>query len=168
MMPRLRRALGVGALLLVAATGGGAIWPRAEPGPQQPIAFSHQVHAEQFQIPCLYCHTDAIRSPVAGVPTVERCMGCHQLTAATRPEVKKIREHWTQREPIAWVRVHSLPRFVYFSHKRHVLAEVPCQACHGEVERMDVVRRVASLEMGWCVACHRQRGASLDCLACHM
>jgi hypothetical protein len=151
------------------AGGAGALTRLggARRGPDQPIAFSHRVHAGEFRIPCQYCHAAADRSSVAGIPSVERCMGCHQLTARTRPEVVKLTDYWTRGVPIPWVRVHSLPRFVYFSHKRHVRRDVPCQACHGQVEAMDVLRRVASLEMGWCVACHRERRASLDCLTCH-
>lgn len=166
--PVLRRNLGIiGLLLLGAGSVAAALWDREPAAPVQPIAFSHRVHAEEFQIPCLYCHTAATRSPVAGIPSVQKCMGCHQLTARTRPEVVKLKGYWDRREPIPWIRIHSLPRFVYFSHKRHVRRDVPCQACHGEVGKMDTVRRVTSLQMNWCVECHRQRQASLDCLTCH-
>lgn len=94
-------------------------------------------------------------------------MGCHKLTATTRPEVIKLKGYFSRGEPIPWIRVHSLPRFVYFSHRRHVLRDIPCRSCHGEVEKMDTVRQVASLTMGWCVECHQKNRASLDCLTCH-
>lgn len=166
--PGLRRGLAVAALLVLAGGGAAAtLWTRPRGDPAQPITFSHRVHAEQFQIPCLYCHTAATRSPVAGIPSVERCMGCHKLTATTRPEVIKLKGYFSRGEPIPWIRVHSLPRFVYFSHRRHVLRDIPCQACHGEVEKMDTVRQVGPLTMGWCVECHRKEQASLDCLTCH-
>ncbi len=160
--------------------------------PQQPIFFSHLIHAGSYGIPCLYCHADARRGPAAGLPSVERCMGCHRVIGAQdNPEIRKIHEYWNRRQPIPWVRVFSVPEFTYFPHKAHVRAGVACQTCHGPVERMRVVgartgRTLASdllhlvgleppappLTMGWCVNCHReqnQRGARapLDCLACH-
>ena len=147
--------------LVVAAGCGGA------EGPAQPIDFSHRLHAGDYQVPCLYCHDSARRSPVAGVPPVQRCMNCHRFVAISSPEIQKIIASWDKKEPIRWIRVHTLPDFVYFSHKRHVLKDIACQSCHGEVERMDRVRRVASLEMGWCLACHEKNGASRDCLTCH-
>ena len=99
--------------------------------PEQPIAFSHQIHAGSFEIPCLYCHTDARRSASAGVPSVNKCVGCHQLVVPDRPQIRLVMEYWENKEPIPWVRVHDLPDFVYFPHKRHVLAGVECQTCHG-------------------------------------
>lgn len=135
--------------------------------PAQPMAFNHKVHAGDYQIPCLYCHTYARWSPVAGVPSMERCMGCHASIESDHPEIGKLRAYWARKEPISWVRVHTLPAFVRFSHKRHVRADITCQTCHGPVERMIRVRQTASLEMGWCVECHRQRKASTDCLVCH-
>lgn len=165
----MRWAVVAGALLLLLGAGTAvALFTKPRSAPAQPIAFNHRVHAEQYQIPCLYCHVFATRSPVAGIPSVERCMGCHKLIATTRPEVIKLKGFWTRGEPIPWFRVHSLPRFVYFSHKRHVLRGIPCQACHGEVEKMELVRQVAPLTMGWCVECHRKEQASLDCLTCHL
>ena len=147
----------------------------------QPIAFSHKLHAGDKQIPCQYCHAYARSSAVAGVPSVQTCMGCHQLIAARQPEVRRIAAFWQQRQPIPWVKIHNLPDFVYFSHKRHVRAGVACQECHGPVETMDVVKQVSSLEMGWCIDCHSQRIARvpdpeerlltqqrmLDCATCH-
>lgn len=134
---------------------------------EQPIAFNHKLHAGEKQIPCQYCHAYARRSPAAGVPSVQACMGCHSLVAVNRPEVRKLAAFWEQKQPIPWVKIHDLPDFVYFSHKRHVRAGVKCQECHGAVETMEQVVQAASLEMGWCLSCHRQRGASIDCATCH-
>lgn len=134
---------------------------------EQPIAFSHKLHAGDKTIPCQYCHAYARRGPVAGVPSVERCMGCHNFIATRRPEIKKLAAYWERKQPIPWIRVYTLPDYVYFSHKRHIRAGLECQRCHGPVETMPVVFKYSSLEMGWCLSCHRQRGAPVDCATCH-
>ncbi|HKZ53583.1 MAG TPA: cytochrome c3 family protein [Candidatus Acidoferrales bacterium] len=139
----------------------------ARAGIEQPIFFSHKLHAGEKQIPCQYCHAYARRSTVAGVPSVQTCMGCHSLVGVRKPEVRKLAAYWQERQPIPWVRIHSVPDFVYFPHKRHVRAGVRCQECHGPVETMDEVYQFASLQMGWCLNCHNQRGASVDCATCH-
>jgi mono/diheme cytochrome c family protein len=164
-----------------------------EGAPAQPIFFSHVIHAGSFQIPCLHCHADARRSEYAGLPSVERCMGCHKIIGAQdNPEIAKIHDYWRRREPIPWVRVFKVPEFTYFPHKAHVRAGVACQTCHGPIERMRVVGaetgpRLANdllnlvglrppppaLSMGWCVDCHRHENAAhgakapLDCITCH-
>ncbi len=154
--------------MAIALALGAFFWTKSSSRPpSQPIAFSHKVHAGENKIPCLYCHAYARRSPAAGVPSVERCMGCHKITGLGKPEVEKIHAFWEQKQPIPWVRVYRLPDFVYFSHKRHILKAVPCQSCHGEVEKMDEVAALRRLEMGWCLGCHRKEGADTDCLTCH-
>jgi hypothetical protein len=138
------------------------------PAPAQPIEFSHVVHAGSYQIDCQYCHADARRSPYAGLPSVERCMGCHKIVASQgNPQIDKLKAAWTERRRIPWVRLHKLPGFVYFPHKRHVAKDVECQECHGPVERMQRVAQVAPLTMGWCIACHAERRGPLDCVVCH-
>ncbi|MBI4608664.1 MAG: cytochrome c3 family protein [Candidatus Rokubacteria bacterium] len=155
-------------------------------GPAQPIAFSHAIHAGQYQIDCQYCHSDARRSEYAGIPSVTRCMGCHKITAADRPEIKKLAEYLGKQEAIPWVRVYKVPEYVYFPHKPHIRADVACQTCHGPVQTMDVVaartgQRLTNdllnligfapaappLTMGWCIECHTARKASLECSTCH-
>lgn len=137
--------------------------------PEQPIEFSHRVHAGDFEIPCLYCHTQARRSPVAGVPSVSKCAGCHESVATDRPQVREVMRHFANREPIPWIKIHDLPDFVHFPHKRHVQADVECQTCHGPVETMDRVSRQAPMQMGLCLDCHRQNEVEhgLDCWTCH-
>jgi mono/diheme cytochrome c family protein len=138
------------------------------PAPVQPIEFSHVVHAGSYRIECLYCHADARRSSYAGLPSTERCFGCHKIVAAQgNPEVQKLQQYWNRKEPIPWVRIHKVAGFVHFSHKRHVQAKLRCQECHGPVERMQRVAQVAPLTMGWCVACHAERQGPLDCMTCH-
>jgi len=133
----------------------------------QPVRFSHRIHADENGIPCLYCHASARLGPVAGIPSVERCAGCHTSVAKEDPEVVKVMDFWDKKTPIPWVRVHQLPEYVRFTHRRHVAAGVSCQTCHGEVERMEAAVRVNELTMGWCVSCHEERKASTDCLTCH-
>jgi hypothetical protein len=137
--------------------------------PEQPIKFSHQIHAGENEIPCLYCHVQARRSPSAGVPSVNKCMGCHAEVATDRPQIRMVKKYFDNKEPIPWVKVHDLPDFVHFTHKRHVQADISCQTCHGPVEKMDVVSREAPLEMGLCLACHKENEVEFgtDCLTCH-
>lgn len=137
--------------------------------PVQPINFSHKLHVTDNDIPCMYCHTSADKSPVAGVPSVEKCMGCHKVIATDKPEIIKLTEFWNKREAIPWIKVHDLPDFVYFTHKRHIKAGIACQTCHGPVETMQRVTRVSSLKMPWCVDCHTERQVEngRDCVTCH-
>ena len=146
-----------------------ADWHVYKRPPDQPIAFSHRIHAGQLSLECTFCHESMDKSPFAGIPPVEKCMSCHATVATDRPEIIKLAGYWENQEPMEWVRVHRIRirKYVYFSHKRHVKAGLDCAQCHGEVKYMDKVRRVSSLEMGWCVSCHRENGASTDCLICH-
>jgi len=153
------------------------------PGPQQPIAFSHEHHAGTYEIECLYCHSGTERSQAAGVPSVELCMGCHaQFPPSYDAEFEGIRElkrYWEEKEPIPWQQIHRSPEHVQFRHNRHVAAGVDCQRCHGPVEQMDKLYMTEDtvwwpyllpskkLEMGWCIQCHRENEATQDCLACH-
>ena len=137
--------------------------------PEQPINFSHRIHAGDFEIPCMYCHTQARRSISAGVPSVNKCVGCHNEIATDRPQIKKVINYFENKEPIPWVKVHDLPDFVYFPHKRHVQADVACQTCHGPVEPLAAVTRMAPVKMGECLACHKENEVEhgLDCWTCH-
>ncbi len=142
-------------------------------GPTQPIAFPHDIHAGKLRMDCLYCHYGAEKSPIANIPPVGTCMGCHKLAMLDRPGVQKLTGYWTRNEAIPWVRVHRLPDHVKFNHLRHVKAGLRCQTCHGPVETMKVVYQYSSLKMGWCVQCHRARMGdprnppSMDCFVCH-
>jgi hypothetical protein len=133
----------------------------------QPIAFSHRHHVTEIGIDCQMCHIYARRSPVAGIPSVEKCAGCHTQVLSEEPEVQKLLEYWENEQPIPWIRVHDLPDHVRFSHKRHVLGGVDCAECHGDVGQMEIAVQVESLSMGWCVTCHDERAADKDCLICH-
>lgn len=155
-----------GACVLLVA-GLGVLWHRSDPAPEQPIAFPHTVHAGQLQMPCTFCHISVDRSRHAGAPPLEICMGCHRSIATDRGEIRKLTRYFEEKRPVEWKRVYALPDFIYFSHKRHVTAGVACASCHGNVAGMKKVRRVNELLMGWCLSCHRVRGASRDCATCH-
>ena len=133
----------------------------------QPIDFSHHHHVTEIGLDCQMCHVYARRSQVAGIPSVQRCAGCHGQVLTDAPEIRRLIEFWENKEPIPWVRVHDLPDYVRFSHKRHVRAGVNCAECHGDVGQMENAVQVESLTMGWCLNCHQEREASRDCLICH-
>ena len=131
--------------------------------PDQPIKFSHKVHAGQNKIQCQYCHSIASYSKSAGIPSASLCMNCHKVVIAGsrsgKFEIKKIYRAIESGKPIEWVRVHKLPDHAFFSHAQHVAAgKVECQTCHGPVETMDLIKQVSDLSMGWCVNCHRSTG----------
>ena len=134
---------------------------------EQPIAFVHSIHIQELGLTCDYCHIYADKSVSAGIPAMQTCMECHEGAAADNPEIQKLTAYWEDKEPVPWVRVHSLPDLAHFTHKRHVSAGVDCSACHGRMEAMAAARQVRSLQMGWCVSCHRSEGAPTDCLICH-
>jgi mono/diheme cytochrome c family protein len=124
--------------------------------PKQPIAFSHQLHAGQYEIDCQYCHTGVEISKNANIPSVNICMNCHSAIKTESPEIQKLYLALENNKPIEWVRIHNLPDLAYFNHAQHVkVGGVECQTCHGPIEEMDVVYQYSSLTMGWCIDCHR-------------
>lgn len=135
--------------------------------PLQPLAFSHKLHAGDNGIHCLFCHSYAPKSPLAGIPAVADCRACHQFISPDAAEIRKLLAYWERQEPIPWVRVYDLPDHVYFPHMMHIRAKLDCSVCHGEVAAMEQITRSVSLKMGWCLDCHRQHNAGIDCLTCH-
>lgn len=128
--------------------------------PDQPIKFSHKVHAGDNKIDCKYCHTTAEYGKSAGIPAMELCMNCHVLvregTRSGKFEIAKVVEANETKTPVQWVRIHNLPDHVFFSHAQHVgVGKVDCKQCHGQVQEMDIVKQTSDLSMGWCVNCHR-------------
>ena len=129
--------------------------------PKQPIAFSHKIHAGQYEIDCKYCHIGVTKGKNATIPSVNICMNCHnQIKSGTltgEGEIGKIVAAYENNKPIEWVRIHNLPDLAYFNHAQHVnVGGVECQTCHGPIETMDVVRQHSLLTMGWCIDCHRK------------
>jgi len=139
-----------------------------DPSPEQPIAFSHRLHAGDYGIDCRYCHRGVEVSPVAGIPPVATCQSCHMFIASDRQEIVKLLDYAERKQPIPWVRVYDLPEHVYFPHMMHIRAELSCSKCHDDVTSMDRIRRSVSLKMGWCLGCHRENQASIDCWTCHI
>ena len=130
--------------------------------PDQPVWFSHKVHAGQNQIDCMYCHFTADKSLHAGIPPVAVCMNCHSQVKKGKitgeKEIKKVRDAYANGTPIRWIKVHNLPDHVYFNHEQHVkVGKVDCDECHGPVEEMDQIMQVNTLGMGWCIDCHRTK-----------
>ncbi|NPA90455.1 MAG: cytochrome c3 family protein [Chloroflexi bacterium] len=141
----------------------------------QPIAFSHKTHADKG-IDCLYCHSNAPRGQVASIPSVEKCMGCHQVVTPRRRrsqmEVEKIRDAWARHAPLRWEKMFDQPDFVYFSHRPHVQAGLACEDCHGDIGRLDMPKPDYSMTMGYCLDCHQKQAPEkvaklTDCATCH-
>lgn len=122
---------------------------------KQPIPFSHDHHTAGLGIDCLYCHSSVEDSAFAGIPPTATCMNCHKLIWNDSPMLEPVRESFRTGEPIEWVRVNDLPDFVYFNHSIHITKGIGCVTCHGRVDRMPLMRQSNSLQMEWCLDCHR-------------
>jgi hypothetical protein len=143
------------ALLAVGAYQLYGVFSNVGYQPEQPIKYSHVLHAGVMKMECLYCHFTAEKSKHAAVPPVDVCMGCHSVVRQDSPEIKKLTEYFEKGIPVPWERIHDLPDHSYFTHQRHIEAGVSCQTCHGPIEEMPVVGQVNKLEMGDCMTCHR-------------
>jgi hypothetical protein len=173
--------IGAGAIFLTLIAVGWVTQPdRFVRGyaPQQPIPYSHRLHAGTMKIPCQYCHTGAAKSRHAGVPAVETCMNCHRVTKKDSPAIQKLTAIYESGRPLEWKRIHWLPDHVYFDHRPHVNGGIACQTCHGEIQKMDVVYQNMSMRMSNCLGCHRDAHDALPpdskikrgpehCNACH-
>ncbi len=146
--------------------------------PDQPINFSHKIHAGENKINCNYCHFAAEKGRHAGIPPTQLCFNCHDKIRKDSPEIQKIKKAMVEGKPIEWIKVHHYPDFAYFNHSQHVkVGKISCQECHGAVETMTKVKQVRELNMGWCLECHRKNEISPptdhksskggDCARCH-
>ncbi len=122
---------------------------------QQPVPFSHDHHTAVLGIHCVYCHTSVEESSSAGIPPTETCMNCHSQIWADSPMLEPVRASWRNKESISWNRVYDLPDYVYFNHSIHIKKGVGCQSCHGNVTEMPLLYRAETLQMQWCLDCHR-------------
>ena len=122
---------------------------------EQPVPFSHQHHVRDDGIDCRYCHVSVETSAFAGIPPLSTCMTCHRELFHDAPLLAPLRTAYAGGDPLRWRRVYDLPDFVYFDHGIHIAKGIGCSSCHGAVDRMPLMRRVASLDMQWCLDCHR-------------
>jgi hypothetical protein len=153
----------LGALTVIGAT---ILYPGSL-GIEQPIPFSHRVHAGDKQISCLMCHSHALTRAVAGIPPVETCMLCHSRIIIHYPPIEEVRGHYEKKQPLLWARVSDLPDLVHFNHSVHLAAGFDCGRCHGAVKAMDRIVPQQRFRMGFCIQCHRENNATHDCFACH-
>lgn len=123
--------------------------------PEQPVPYSHALHAGELGIDCRYCHNTVEQAGVAAVPPTETCMNCHQRVRTKSAKLEPVRESWETGKPVEWVKVHDLPDYAYFNHSAHVTRGVGCVTCHGRIDQMVEVSQHAPLSMGWCLECHR-------------
>lgn len=123
---------------------------------QQPVQFSHKHHAGDDGIDCRYCHTTVETSATAGIPPTQTCMNCHNQLFADSQYLEPVRASFRENKPIQWERVHDLPDYVYFNHSIHIAKGVGCSTCHGRIDQMPAVYQAQTLQMEWCLSCHRQ------------
>jgi hypothetical protein len=157
----IRALLGLGALMLVGLPILLIVWVRMplvtgqHSAPAQPVEFSHQIHVKGLRIDCRYCHSTVERTAVAGMPSTQTCLPCHNRAWRSGPLFAPVRRSLANSKPIPWIRVNRLPDFVYFDHAIHVNKGVGCESCHGRVDLMTRIEQSAPLTMGWCLDCHR-------------
>ena len=145
-----------------------AVWYWASPeftdvgyAPEQPVPFSHKLHAGDLGLDCRYCHNTVERGARAAVPPTATCMNCHANVLPTSPKLALVRESAALDIPIEWTRVHMLPDYAFFDHSVHLAAGVGCASCHGRIDQMAVVTQREPLSMGWCLECHRDPGTHI-------
>ena len=144
-----------GALWLMKEVSASPYVTQAGVARDQPVPFSHQHHVGGVGLDCRYCHTSVESSAVAGIPPTKTCMNCHSQIWGDSPTLEPVRESFRSDRSIVWTRVHDLPDFAYFNHSAHVNKGVGCSTCHGRVDRMPLVHQEHSLQMEWCLECHR-------------
>src|SRR5689334_5353044 len=161
-----RPGIQITVLIAVMAIISGAGWAvyQTQIPPEQPIQFPHKVHVN-LQIPCLYCHPGAWRQASAGLPTEQKCWACHgqlkkyenQPVITWPAELQKLAGYVQRNEPIKWVPVYQVPDFVHFNHRPHIAAGLNCENCHGDMSQKTVATLEQTVNMGWCLNCHRMR-----------
>ncbi len=150
------------AAVLLSIGGTWFFWFYASPAftdvgyrPDQPVDYSHKLHAGDLGIDCRYCHTSVEYAASANVPPTATCMNCHTLVNQDSEKLQLVRDSWSNKRSLEWVRVNDIPDFAYFDHSVHINAGVGCISCHGNVAQMEVVEQAKMLSMGWCLECHR-------------
>jgi menaquinone reductase, multiheme cytochrome c subunit len=123
--------------------------------PVQPVPYSHKLHAGQLGLDCFYCHSTVYKAAYAAIPATQTCMNCHVKVKPDSPRLEPVRESFKTGQPIPWIQIHRLPDFVYFNHEAHVTAGVSCVTCHGRIDQEIEVHQEKPLNMGFCLACHK-------------
>ena len=166
LFPRSATAVARASLVLgavVAAGAGAALWIVAHSGIvtrqgevlPQPVPFSHDHHVGQIGIDCRYCHTSVESSATAGLPPTQTCMNCHNQLWTNAEILEPVRASYRTKQPLRWAKVNDLPDFVSFNHSIHVAKGVACVTCHGQVDQMPLMYQAESLQMEWCLSCHK-------------
>jgi len=149
-------------VLLAAAVAGGAWYDHSSAVTkvgvpiEQPVPFSHPLHAGALGLNCRYCHDAVDQSAFADIPPAETCMSCHSQIATDRPSLAPVQESYQTGKPIEWNRVNQLPDHVFFNHQIHVNKGVGCETCHGRVDQMNQIAKAHTFYMSWCLECHRE------------
>src|SRR5262245_2271712 len=125
--------------------------------PQQPVPYSHKLHAGQLGLDCFYCHSTVYKAAYAAIPATQTCMNCHdqQRVKPTSPRLELVRQSFATGQPVPWIKIHRLPDYVYFNHSAHITAGVSCVSCHGRIDQMIEVHQEKPLNMAWCLSCHK-------------
>ena len=162
------------AFALAGVVAWGCTSPREDYQPEQPIAFSHKLHAGDLKVECLYCHVSVEEGRHAGIPSGNICMNCHSAVGKDKDGVIRLTKYYDEKRPVPWIKVHDLPDFAYFNHSRHIAQGFDCEKCHGKLEEQEVVRVTHRFNMGWCIDCHRDPDPArpdlkgpTDCTICH-
>ena len=129
--------------------------------PYQPVPFSHKHHVQGLGLQCQYCHTSVEKSSYAGIPPTKTCMNCHAQIWTNARLLAPVRHSWATNQSIPWTRVHDLPDFVYFNHSVHVNKGIGCSTCHGRIDEMPLTFQASTLQMEWCLNCHRNPAENL-------
>jgi hypothetical protein len=129
--------------------------------PDQPVPFSHKHHVQGLGLQCQYCHVTVEKSSYAGIPPTKTCMNCHAQIWTNAGLLEPVRQSWATGESLVWTKVHDLPDFVYFNHSVHVNKGIGCSSCHGRVDLMPLMYQQNTLQMEWCLNCHRNPGKNL-------
>lgn len=146
--------------------------------PEQPIKYSHALHAGKMKIDCKYCHTAVEKGRHASIPATSICMNCHTIARKDKPEIIKLTKYHNENKPVPWKRIHKLPDYAYFNHSVHVVKNIDCKVCHGKIDQMEVVYQARGWTMTACLECHRDPHSQVDkyialkkgpenCSACH-
>lgn len=153
--------------LLITSLAVSAFGWQSEKGPEQPVSFSHKLHAGDQKLKCATCHRNAGSGDTMGLPQAGICMQCHEDVKKESPEIQKLAGFQRDKTDIKWRRVFSIPSYVFFSHRSHLNAGTSCDSCHGDVKGVERMYQIKVVNMASCVNCHQEKSVSTDCTYCH-